>query len=57
MITNNAEEKPKQNPAASWVFMVTGYNHKSCSTITPFASVPTRQVEQEDHDRKQMIES
>ena len=24
MITNNAEEKPKQNPAASWVFLVTG---------------------------------
>ena len=25
VITNNAEEKPKQNPATSWVFLVTGW--------------------------------
>ena len=30
MITNNAEGKPKKNPAASWVFLVTDYIMNSC---------------------------
>jgi hypothetical protein len=33
VITNNAEGKPKENPAAPWVFLVTAGIHVYCLLI------------------------
>jgi len=35
MITNSAEGKPEENPAASWVFLVTGTGRQSAVSWLP----------------------
>ena len=40
VITNNAEGKPKENPAASWDFLVTGLEQRDILRFTALLGFP-----------------